>query len=104
MIVDIVDLKLSAQRALLGNVFPKLRAVCVNSSENLVYVCFYIDGEISDEEKELCECTLDDIMADFFMATAKEEDRLEFETPIVRLDYPQHPPLNGHWVYYRSEA
>lgn len=38
MIVDIANLKLSAQRGLLGNVFPQLRAVCVNSVEDLTLV------------------------------------------------------------------
>ncbi len=40
-------LQLSAQRGLFGNVFQKLRAVCVESKENLIFVCFYCDGEIS---------------------------------------------------------
>jgi hypothetical protein len=45
---------------------------------------------------------LDEITADFFRATASEE--IEFETPMIRLDYPQKPPLIGHWVYYRFES
>ena len=56
-------------RGLLYNVFPKLRAICVNSTENLIYVCFYCDGEISDDDKKLCECVLDDITADFVTLT-----------------------------------
>lgn len=98
MIVDIASLELSAQRGLLGNVFPKLRAVCVNSTENLIFVCFYIDGEISEDETEFCESILDDVTADFCI-----HDEIEFETPIIRLDYPERPPLIGHWVYYRYE-
>lgn len=97
MVVKISNLRLSAQRSLLGNVFPKLRAVCVNSTENLVFVGFYIDGEISEDEKEFCESTLDQIIVDFI------HDEVEFETPIIRLDYPERPPLIGHWVYYRYE-
>ncbi len=92
----------SALRGLLGRVFPKLRAVCVNSTENLIYVCFYIDGEISEDEAEYCEGALDDIIADFCHLTYNGKD-IEFETPIVRLDYPQKPSLIGHWVYYRDE-
>jgi hypothetical protein len=103
MIIDIVNLKLSVQRGLLGHVFPKLRAVCVNSKENLIYVCFYIDGEISENQKELCESVLDDVTADFFNAKADENNEIEFETPIIRLDYPKKPLLIGHWVYYRNE-
>jgi len=98
---DIVNLKLSALAGLLGNVFPKLRAVCVNIDENIIYVCFYIDGEISEEDKECCESALDDIIADFPLESDGKE--IEFETPMIRLDYPQKPPLRGHWVYYRNE-
>lgn len=97
MIIGTRDLKLSAQRGLLGNVFPELRAVCINSEENLIETIFYIDGEISDDQNECCESTMDDIIADFF------EEGLEFSTPIIRLDYPERPTLVGSWAYYRQE-
>lgn len=102
MSLDIVNLKLSAQRGLLGNVFPNLRAVCVKSTKNLIFVCFYINGEITENEKESCESTLDNIIADFCNLTENEKE-IEFETPIIRLDYPEKPPLIGQWVYYRNE-
>jgi len=92
------DLKLSAQRGLFGNVFQKLRAVCVESKENLIFVCFYCDGEISDDDNECCESTLDEIFAD-----CSYVPEIKFETSIVRLDYPQKMPLIGDWVYYRYE-
>lgn len=103
MKVSVGDLKLSVLRGLLGNVFPKLRAVCVNSKENLIFVCFYCDGEISEDDKELCESTLDDIIADFCHLVKEGKDSMEFETPIIRLDYPRKMPLIGDWVYYRHE-
>lgn len=92
------DLKLSTQRGLLGNVFPTLRAVCVESKENLIFVCFYYDGELFDDDKECCESTLDEIFADYSYGP-----KMKFETPIVRLDYPQKMPLIGEWVYCRYE-
>lgn len=103
MSISIGDLKLSAQCGLLGNVFPKLRAVCVNIDKNVIHVRFYIDQEISDDEKEFCESTLDEVIADFCNHTVDGEE-IEFETPLIRLDYPQKPPLVGHWVYFRAEA
>lgn len=102
MTLDIVNLKLSAQRALLGHVFADLRAVCVNISENIIQVYFYIDGEISEEQKELCESVVDEIVADFCHIKIKDKD-VEFETPFIRLNYPKKQTLCGHWVYYRSE-
>lgn len=101
MIVESVNLRLSAQRGLLGNVFPKLRAVCVNSTENLIFICFYCDGEISEDDKELCESTLDQVIADFWIGEGENE--IGFEAPIIPLNYPKKMPLNGHWVYYRHE-
>jgi len=65
-------------------------------------VCFYCDGEISEEDKELCECVLDEIHSDF-IHLSKGNSKFEFETPFIRLDYPHKPPLIGHWVYYRNE-
>ncbi len=105
MIVDIGYLKLSAQRRLLYNVFPELRAVCVSAEENLIYMAFFIDGEITEEQKECCESVLDDVTAEFFRVNySNEKDELEFETHFIRLDYPQKPPLRGSWVYYRHES
>lgn len=98
MIVNLRTLKLAALAGLLGNVFPRLRAVCVDSQENLVIVCFYCDGEISDDEKECCESTLDEIFA-----SCSQVSTIEFETPIIQLDYPKKMPLIGHWVFYRKE-
>lgn len=98
MIVDLRSLKLATLAGLLGNVCQKLRAVCVDSKENLIFVCFYFDGEISDDDKECCESTLDEVFASFSYIST-----MEFETPIVRLDYPKRMPLIGEWVYYRHE-
>ncbi len=104
MIVDIGYLKLSAQRGLLYNVFPELRAVCASAEENLIYMAFFIDGEITEEQRECCASVLDDVLADFFQVNPNEKDDLEYEAPIIRLDYPQKPPLRGFWVYYRYES
>jgi hypothetical protein len=103
MVVDMVDLKLSTARGLLGHVFPTLRAVCVNSTENLIRVCFYCNGEITEDHTELCESVLDDVTSDFLHLIKEGEGGLEFETPIIRLDYPNKMPLVGEWVYYRCE-
>jgi hypothetical protein len=102
MIIDIDDLKLSTQRALITNVFPNLRAVCVDSRDNLIYLCIYCDGEASEDDKECCESILDEVIADFFYAS-DDKPVIEFEMPVKRLDYPKKMPLIGEWVYYRHE-
>jgi hypothetical protein len=98
MLVDIIDLKLSVGRGLWGNISPKLRAVCVNSAENLIYMYMYFDGEITEEEHEFCECVLDDVSSDFSF-----HEEMKFDMPEIRLDYPFKIPTIGEWIYYRYE-
>jgi hypothetical protein len=102
MIIDMVDLKLSTIRGLLGRVFPALRAVCINSTENLIQIYFYCDGEITNDKKKMCSSVLDQIVVDFDHLT-QNENRLRFEAPVIRLDYPNKMPLTGSWIYYRYE-
>lgn len=102
MKVPMEDLKLSVQRALLTNVFPTLRAVCVESRENLISLCFYCDGEPSEDNRECCESVMDEVIADFFLASA-DKPVIEFEMPIIRIDFPKKMPLTGCWVFYRQE-
>lgn len=102
MSIDIMNLKLSAQRGLLGNVFPRLRAVCLDTKKNSLFICFYVDGKITKSNRDCCESVIDNIAEDF-CNVSRNETGIEFATSIVRLDYPQKPPLIGHWIYYRSE-
>ena len=102
MIIDRVDLLLSVQRGLLENVFSKLRAVCAGSTENTIFTYFYHDSEITEEERELCEHAIDQIMSDFFYAS-ENKPVIEFQMPVIRIDYPKRLPLRGDWVYYRHE-
>ncbi len=102
MIIPMRDLKLSVQSALLSNIFPRLRAVCVDSQENLIFLCFYCDGEPSEADRECCESVLDEVIADFFYAL-EDKPVIEFEISIVSLDYSKKMPLIGEWVYYRYE-
>ena len=100
---DIVYLKLSAQRALWGHVFSQLRAVSVNVNENEIDVRFYHDGELSEENEEYCELATTEIIADYPYYFNNKKPQTEFNTPIIRLDYPAQIPPHGHWVYFRHE-
>lgn len=102
-IVEIDYLKLSIQRALCSNVFPNLRAVSANVLGNLIEVFFYCQGEISEEEREYCEVVITEIIADVPFPDPNDPLQPEFNTPIIRLDFPNIIPLNGFWVYYRYE-
>lgn len=103
MTLEIYKLRLSAKTGLLGNVFPKLRAVCVESSENIISVIFYCDGPISDEENELCESTMDTIHSDFILSGGDINNPMQINYKIAEIEYPNKMPLIGYWVYYRNE-
>lgn len=96
------ELLLSIQRALLGNVTPNLRAVCVKLKEKKISIHFYYDKNISDEDRELSAHTIDQVMADFW--ENDEGDEIEFFTPLLLINYPQKMPLVGDWAYYRHES
>lgn len=103
MSIQLPVLKLSIQRALLGNISPKLRAVCANVEENKIYINFYYDGIISEDDQELYEHACAQIMADFSFPEKGSDVETECNMQIIRLDFPQKMPLIGHWVYYRNE-
>lgn len=96
--VNILSLGLSASRALLGNVSANLRAVTVDCTDEFYQVSFFYDGEISEEEHEFLEHTMDQIIGDFW--TNKEP---KFKYFINRLDYPKAIPEQGVFVYQRYE-
>ena len=103
MAIDIAQIKLSAQVGLLGNVFPMLRAVCVDYSNNCISVLFYCDGKISFEDRELCESTMDTIHSDFILSNQNMKKLMQINCEIFEIPYPNKINLIGHLVYYRNE-
>ncbi|WP_045854290.1 hypothetical protein [Raoultella terrigena] len=90
-------LKLSLQRALLGNVTPNISAVSVELVDNRISIFFYFDGEVSDEDEELVSVVETEVMADF-------DESFDVEAIIHRLD--SLDPIknaNGCLVYLRKE-
>lgn len=101
MDITIGFLKLSAQRALLGNVTPNLRAVCLNYRDYVIEIIFFYDKGISENESELCEHVLDQILSD--VPTTIDGVDLTFDIRKIQLDAPEEPVPIGHWVYFRYE-
>lgn len=92
-----VYLRLSLQRALLGNVTPNIRAVLAESVDKRISMLFYFDGEVSDEDEDLVSVVETEVMADF-------DENFNVEAIIHRLDSPG--PIknaNGCLVYLRKE-
>jgi hypothetical protein len=85
-------------RALLGAVFPQLRGVYVSVENALWRVHFYVDGVISDDDRESLTIAATEMVADLPHGFGWEEQ-------IVRLDAPARPPATTDWdcVFFRKE-
>lgn len=79
--VDRTLVLLSLQRALLGEVFPALRAVTVEWSDKLVKFWAYVDGPIADEDLESLSVISAEVAADFWSG-------VDVDYEVVRLDWP----------------
>ena len=88
---------LSAQNALLGVVTPELRAVVVDvdKEQELLYVRFYYDGNVSEDLIELWRCAITEISADL------GPDHI-LDNGVERLDFPMKIPLRGRYAYLRK--
>lgn len=90
-----IDALLASFFGLSGEVFPALRALYVDWDKELVYLYFYYDGEISEDDHESAECVATQIISHF------SDHLLEIE--ILRIDYPRPLPNAGILVYQRRE-
>ncbi|MFU0781148.1 MAG: N(4)-acetylcytidine amidohydrolase [Citrobacter braakii] len=89
--------RLSLQRALLGNVTSNIRAVTVELKNKNISLHFYFDGEPDDSDQESVSVVEAEVIADF------DED-FAIEAIAMRLDYPQPiKNFNGFLVYLRKE-
>jgi hypothetical protein len=87
---------LSMQRALLGEVFPTLRAVTVEWGTSMVKFLAYVDGELRPEDEESLSCVSAELAADF-------ESGVEIDYEVVRRDTPLPIEDSRTWVFRRSE-
>lgn len=92
-----VQILLSAQGALLGQVPQSLRAVSVDVREACVYVRSIFDGKPTEEDWELLSCAGAEIIADFVAPFTIEEEFLALPFPeemshLQLLVYLRHEP------------
>ncbi|WP_141118335.1 hypothetical protein [Pantoea sp. AMG 501] len=91
-------LKLSMQSALLGAVTENMRNIAVDIYENKIFLYFFIDGGIKDDDKENISIIEAEVMADF-------EGDFDIETIIKRIDCPEKIILGqGYSVFQRKES
>jgi hypothetical protein len=92
----IIGVRLSLQRALLGEVSSNLRAVVFSITDLTIDARFYFDGPISQEDEESTSCVETEVLADYdqeYTVTAR----------CIRLDFPAPISDNGIWIYLRRE-
>ncbi|EKE05154.1 MAG: hypothetical protein ACD_19C00418G0002 [uncultured bacterium] len=93
-----VEVLLCIQQALLGEVFPALRAIDISWGEKMIKFIAYVDGIISDNDYDSLSCIETEIIACF-----SENYIINYE--IIRIDSP-HPLPNKRGmecVYSRRE-
>lgn len=91
-------LRLSAQRALLGNVTPNMRSTFVSIDNKNIQLFFYYDGVFTELDKETASYVETEIIADF-------DDDFTIESHVERLDFPEPIKIinNGWCIYLRKE-
>jgi hypothetical protein len=87
-----VGLRLSAQRALVGQVSPKLYGACVDLRDKQIILTFYVAPDLTDDER-------DDLTTAGAMVIADFADDYRIDERFMHVD-DRHEPLRtaGTWV------
>jgi hypothetical protein len=91
-----VDLRLSAQRALWGQVPATLRAVSLEMRETTILFRAVFEPSAPEADREMVSVAATEVVADFSAPTNIEEEFLDVAPPAK-------PPHLRHVVYLRSE-
>ena len=94
--VDRALVLLSLQRAMLGEVFPALRAVTVEWSNAAVKFFAYVDGPLTEEDAESLSCISAEVAADLWSG-------VELDYEVVRRDSPARIDDARVRVFHRRE-
>lgn len=93
--LDALTALLYMNRALCYEVFSQLRSVRITWDDEKMYLYFFYEGEISEEDHESAECIATQMIANF--------NYFLLEVEITRCDYPSPIPLIGMLAYHRYE-
>ncbi len=95
--IDRTLVLLSLQRAMLGEVFPALRAITVEWADDRVKFYAYVDGELADDDAESLSCISAEVAADFWSG-------VEIDHEVVRVDSPAKITDTRVRVFHRRES
>lgn len=97
----ISEVELSIYRALLGEVIPSLREIAIiwKEAEELIFIYFFHDGQITTAIKDHYSCIVAEVDADYWGRPAWCNHE------VIRCDYPTSIPKNEDLivVYKRRE-
>lgn len=86
------------QSALLGSITENMRNIAVDLTGNKITLYFFINGDITDDDKENISIIETEVIADF-------EDEFDIEAIIKRIDYPKPIILErGCSIFQRKES
>ncbi|MFV0530906.1 MAG: hypothetical protein ACK5MD_05665 [Flavobacteriales bacterium] len=91
---------LSAQRALLGEIYPEIRGICVGFSNKLLHIIFYMDRTPIESDYDTISSVSGEIISDFKFPEEfdrVQEDCVFSNDPITNLN------SLDDWVYIRKE-
>jgi hypothetical protein len=95
--LDDIDIRLSAQRALLSNVPSTLRSASLEVADNAIYFRCYFDIGASEKDYELLRCAGTELIADYPSGYTIEEQ-------FILLPWPDEMSHLKHLVFLRHEA
>lgn len=93
--INPVSAILALKKGLLVEVFPSLRSAQISWDHETIYLHFYHDREISDDDHESLECIATEVIANFSIHL--------LDIDFIRKDYPLTIPDKGILVYHRRE-
>jgi hypothetical protein len=97
MLTENANLRLSAQRALLGVISPTMRLIKVSKSGQQIAFTVIVDAPPSETDREALSIAATEIVADFPECNIVEQILID-QGPILRED-----GLAEGWVYFRAE-
>lgn len=95
--IDVVSVKLSAQRAFLGEIRREFRAVTIAIDGCSIDVLVYVDGVEIEAYEEVATMIEAEMAADFDASCC-------VKVKFLRIDFPEVISDFGVWVFKRYEA
>jgi hypothetical protein len=96
--INILDAKISLQRALLGAISSDIRAITIELIENEVIINYYFDGAPTEEDNDVLSIVETEVLADFHY-----EDNIVVKSIFHQCKSPLGIEAKGFWIFHRRE-